>query len=123
MILTADAQRIVGTLGRLENAVEPRHFPTDREVADKPGMYAWWADTEARNDPQRGDRRPATALALCRTGRCDEMAFRQAVLGDAEKPGRRSTHPRQRSLVDVPPDHLVVAGPEAWSRCLTPRQA
>jgi hypothetical protein len=48
MTLSAAAQDIVATVGCSENAVEPRRFPPDRAAVDKPGMYAWWSDDEAR---------------------------------------------------------------------------
>lgn len=41
-------EQIIEVLNRPEGAVEPRHFPRDREVAASPGMYAWWGDNEAR---------------------------------------------------------------------------
>lgn len=44
----SEAQEIIDTLSDPANATVPIHFPIDRAWAQRPGMYAWWGDEEAR---------------------------------------------------------------------------
>lgn len=47
MTLSPEASEIVRRLTDVSLAVDPRQFPTDRVEAARPGMYAWWGDSEA----------------------------------------------------------------------------
>lgn len=42
------ADEITRALSDPTNAVAPSRFPTDRALAQRPGMYAWWGDELAR---------------------------------------------------------------------------
>ena len=44
----SDAREIVAIISNPANAVEPQRFLKDAERLVRPGMYAWWADDEAR---------------------------------------------------------------------------
>lgn len=48
MSAEADVERLVADLDR-GRAVDPGAFPTDRDAAARPGMYAWWGDAHARS--------------------------------------------------------------------------
>src|SRR5690349_17872342 len=39
---------MVESLTKADSATQPRHFPMDHHLADKPGLYSWWGDEEAR---------------------------------------------------------------------------
>lgn len=43
-----DVQEVVDILSGPANALAPADFPIDRAWAERPGMYAWWGDEEAR---------------------------------------------------------------------------
>lgn len=46
--MTPNVCAIVGALSDSSNAVEPKLFPSNLEQAQRPGMYAWWGDDDAR---------------------------------------------------------------------------
>ncbi|HKE72046.1 MAG TPA: hypothetical protein VKB57_00415 [Acidimicrobiales bacterium] len=47
MSLSPAARAVVDLLGRSHDAVEPRRFPADPQMAAQPGIYGWWADRHA----------------------------------------------------------------------------
>ena len=47
LIDESDVERVVALLTDSDRAEDPRAFPTDRAAADRPGLYAWWADRSA----------------------------------------------------------------------------
>lgn len=44
----AEARRLCALLADTTRAQDPGHFPVDRSEAAHPGLYAWWADDDAR---------------------------------------------------------------------------
>ena len=44
-----DVRRLVALLSDPTRSEPPRAFPTDSTAADRPGLYSWWADAEARD--------------------------------------------------------------------------
>ncbi|WP_156525983.1 GIY-YIG nuclease family protein [Mycobacterium adipatum] len=45
--MTPDVQAVFDVLSDSSNAVDPKCFPADLQLAQRPGMYAWWGDAEA----------------------------------------------------------------------------
>src|SRR4051794_12905681 len=66
MTLSPAAEAIVKVLEQPENAIPPREFLRDRGSLKRPGMYAWWADDEARQ--VLGEGLGAELLALVYVG-------------------------------------------------------
>lgn len=48
MTPSSAAAKIIAVLSNRDSAVEPMRFPTDRDLAARPGMYAWWGDAVAQ---------------------------------------------------------------------------
>ncbi len=112
MSLSQAAQRVADQL-TLAKAVEPKRFPNDREAAERPGMYAWWADDEARAVLGEEICAGAPATSVCWLSGCDEVAIRYAVISDSGETHRTATHPRQRSVVHLQAHDLGVAAQSA----------
>ena len=45
----ADIRHIAGLLSDPSRSEHPRTFPADPVASESPGLYSWWADTEAQN--------------------------------------------------------------------------